>query len=59
MVMLPRSRSRSGIRSDPVVSGREFIEFAAEFGVEIPFVEVTNVTSLWEFWRRINGGAVA
>ena len=42
-----------------MVSGHEFIEFAAEFGVEIPFVEVTNVTSLWEFWRRINGGAVA
>ena len=42
-----------------MVSGREFIEFAAEFGVEVPFVEVTNVTSLWEFWRRINGGAVA
>ena len=26
----------------------------SKFGVEIPFAEVTNVTSLWEFYRRIN-----
>ena len=25
------------------------------YGVEIPFAEVTEVTSLWEFFRRING----
>ena len=31
---------------------------AAEYKVEIPFADVVNVTSLWEFWRRINGGAV-
>jgi len=28
---------------------------AARYGVEIPFAEVTNVTSLWEFFRRLNG----
>ena len=27
----------------------------SKYGVEIPFAEVTNVTSLWEFYRRING----
>ena len=26
----------------------------ARFGVEIPFADVPNVTSLWEFFRRIN-----
>ena len=31
---------------------------AAKFGVEIPFAEVTQVTSLWEFMRRINGASV-
>lgn len=25
------------------------------YGVEIPFADVTEVTSLWEFFRRING----
>ena len=27
----------------------------SKYGVEIPFAEVTNVTSLWEFFRRVNG----
>ena len=27
----------------------------SRYGVEIPFAEVTNVTSLWEFYRRVNG----
>ena len=27
----------------------------SEYGVEIPFADVTNVTSLWEFYRRVNG----
>ena len=26
----------------------------SKYGVEIPFAEVTNVTSLWEFYRRVN-----
>ena len=26
----------------------------SRYGVEIPFAEVTSVTSLWEFYRRIN-----
>ena len=26
----------------------------SRFGVEIPFADVPNVTSLWEFYRRIN-----
>ena len=43
---------------DSIAQLRLVTEVAAEFGVEIPFAEVTNVTSLWEFWRRINGGAV-
>lgn len=43
---------------DSIAQLRLVTEVAAKFGVEIPFAEVTNVTSLWEFWRRINGGAV-
>ena len=26
----------------------------SRYGVEVPFAEVTNVTSLWEFFRRVN-----
>ena len=33
-------------------------ETAAKYGVEIPFADVVNVTSLWEFLRRVNGGSV-
>ena len=43
---------------DSIAQLRLVTEIASKFGVEIPFAEVTNVTSLWEFWRRINGGAV-
>lgn len=28
---------------------------ATEYGLEIPFAEVTQVTSLWEIFRRLNG----
>ena len=40
---------------DSMAQLRLVTEVATRFGVEIPFAEVTNVTSLWEFWRRING----
>lgn len=43
---------------DSIAQLRLVMEVASKFGVEIPFAEVTNVTSLWEFWRRINGVAV-
>lgn len=43
---------------DSMAHLRLVMEVAAKFGVEIPFAEVTGVTSLWEFWRRITGGSV-
>ena len=42
---------------DSIAQLRLVTEIASKFGVEIPFAEVTNVTSLWEFWRRINGAS--
>ena len=43
---------------DSMAQLRLVTEIAAKYGVEIPFADVVNVTSLWEFLRRINGGAV-
>lgn len=43
---------------DSMAQLRLVMAIAAEYKVEIPFADVVNVTSLWEFWRRINGGAV-
>ena len=43
---------------DSMAQLRLVTEIAAKYKVEIPFADVVNVTSLWEFWRRINGGAV-
>ena len=43
---------------DSIAQLRLVMEIAAKYKVEIPFAEVVNVTSLWEFLRRINGGAV-
>ena len=43
---------------DSMAQLRLVTEIAARYKVEIPFAEVVNVTSLWEFLRRINGEAV-
>ena len=43
---------------DSMAQLRLVTEIAAKYKVEIPFAEVVNVTSLWEFLRRLNGGAV-
>ena len=43
---------------DSMAQLRLVMAIAAEYKVESPFADVVNVTSLWEFWRRINGGAV-
>ena len=43
---------------DSMAQLRLVTEIAAKYKVEIPFAEVVNVTSLWEFMRRLNGGAV-
>ena len=43
---------------DSMAQLRMVMEVSARYGVEIPFAEVVSVTSLWEFLRRINGGAV-
>ena len=43
---------------DSMAQLRLVTEIVAKYKVEVPFAEVVNVTSLWEFWRRINGGAV-
>lgn len=43
---------------DSIAQLRLMTEVQARFGVEIPFAEVTQVTSLWELARRVNGGAV-
>jgi len=34
---------------------RLVMELVAKYGVEIPFADVTNVRSLWEFFRRLKG----
>ena len=43
---------------DSMAQLRLVTEIAAKYKVEVPFAEVVNVSSLWEFLRRINGGAV-
>ena len=43
---------------DSMAQLRLVTEIAAKYKVEIPFADVVNVTSLWEFLRRLNGGAV-
>lgn len=43
---------------DSMAHLRIVMELSAKYKVEIPFAEVVNITSLWEFWRRIKGGAV-
>lgn len=43
---------------DSMAQLRLVMGVAAKYGVEIPFADVVNVTSLWEFLRRINGGPV-
>lgn len=43
---------------DSMAQLRLVTEIAVKYGVEIPFADVVNVTSLWEFLRRINGWAV-
>lgn len=43
---------------DSIAQLRLVMDVAAKYGIEIPFAEVVGVTSLWEFLRRVNGGAV-
>ena len=43
---------------DSMAQLRLVMEIATTYHVEIPFADVVNVSSLWEFLRRINGGAV-
>lgn len=40
---------------DSMAQLRLVMALAARFGVEIPFADVPNVTSLWEFCRRAHG----
>jgi len=40
---------------DSMAQLRLVVEGAARYGVEIPFVDVVGVTSMWEFYRRFNG----
>ena len=40
---------------DSMAQLRLVMEVQARWGVEIPFEDVTNVTSLWEFYRRVCG----
>ena len=39
---------------DSMAHLRLVMDLKSRYGVEIPFAEVTNVTSLWEFFRRAN-----
>lgn len=39
---------------DSIAQLRLVTEIQAKWGVEIPFADVPNVTSLWEFYRRVN-----
>ena len=40
---------------DSMAQLRLVMDVKARYGAEIPFAEVTEVTSLWEFYRRVNG----
>ena len=40
---------------DSMAQLRLVMELQTRMGVEIPFEDVPNVTSLWEFYRRVNG----
>ena len=40
---------------DSMAQLRLVMEAQSRFGVEIPFAEVAEVRSLWEFYRRLNG----
>ena len=40
---------------DSMAQLRLVMEAQSRWGVEIPFADVTNVTSLWELYRRVNG----
>ena len=40
---------------DSIAQLRLVMDVQARWGVEIPFADVTDVTSLWEFFRRVNG----
>ena len=40
---------------DSMAHLRLVMSVQSEYGVAIPFADVTNVTSLWEFYRRVNG----
>ena len=40
---------------DSMAHLRLVMSVQSKYGVEIPFADVTNVTSLWEFFRRVNG----
>ena len=40
---------------DSMAQLRLVMDLKSRYGVEIPFAEVTEVTSLWEFFRRVNG----
>ena len=40
---------------DSMAQLRLVMAFQSRLGVEIPFSDVTNVTSLWEFYRRATG----
>ena len=39
---------------DSMAHLRLVMSVQSQYGVEIPFADVTSVTSLWEFYRRIN-----
>ena len=40
---------------DSMAQLRLVMEIQSKFGVEIPFADVPNATSLWELYRRVNG----
>lgn len=40
---------------DSMAQLRLVVEVKERYGVEIPFADVTEVTSLWELFRRVNG----
>ena len=40
---------------DSMAQLRLVMDVKSRYGVEIPFAEVTEVVSLWEFFRRVNG----
>lgn len=57
-VLTPETSYGSIPAWDSIAQLRLVTELSSRYGVEIPFADITRVTSLWEFHRRLTNGPV-